>query len=69
MFYIFIRACRKYGFTYSLNSCGELKLSLFPNGTFYNIEIKQGYYNRSYFKLFLYAIKRMKEHRKEFAYR
>lgn len=65
MFYIFLRACRKYGFSYDINANCGLILTLFPHNTFEKIELKQEYYNKNYFKLFLTAIKRMKEYRKE----
>lgn len=64
MFYIFIRACRKYGFSYAINANFGLILTLFSNNTLEKIEIKQEYYNKNYFKLFLMAIKRMKEYKR-----
>ncbi len=64
MFFIFIRACRKYGFTYALSSYHEFSLILRPNGTFENIEIKQEYYESNYFKLLFEAIRKMKAYRK-----
>lgn len=65
MFYIFVRACRKYGFTYALGSYHGFSLILRPNGTFENIEIKQGFYECNYFKLFWKAIRAMKDYRKK----
>lgn len=64
MFYIFIRACRKYKFTYAISTYGGLTIVLRPNNTFKNIEIEQKFY-RNYNKLFLQAIKEMKKYRKE----
>lgn len=64
MFYIFVRACRKYGFTYSLGSYHGLLLILRPNNTFENIEIRQEYYRCNYFKLFFKAIIKMRAYRK-----
>lgn len=65
MFRRFVKACRKYRFSYSINTVYELTLVLHPSGDFYNIEIKQGAYNWNYRKLFSDAIKRMKDYRKE----
>ena len=64
MFFIFIRACRKYRFTYVLSSHHEFSLMLRPNNTFENIEIKQEYYECNYFWLFFNAIRKMKAYRK-----
>lgn len=63
MFYIFVKACRKYKFTYSLNSINGLILSLRPNDALGSIELKQGFYEKNYSKLFLEAIKIMKAYR------
>ena len=68
MFFIFIRACRKYGFTYSITAINGFRLDLHPHNTFEKIEVKQEYYRRNYFKLFLTAIKEMKRYRKERGY-
>lgn len=65
MFYIFIRARKKYGFNFSLNTYGKDALTLRPNNTFEYINVKQGYYNRNYFTLFIKAIKIMREYRKK----
>lgn len=65
MFYIFIRACRKYKFTYVMSTYMGLTIILRPNNTFDNIELKQNFYCRDYNKLFLQAIKEMKRYRKE----
>lgn len=69
MFFIFINACKKYGFQFSISTCSELTLVLRPNNTFEKIEIKQEYHNQSYFKLFSDAIKEMKMYRKRCGYR
>lgn len=63
MFYIFVKACRKYGFTYNLNSINGLVLSMRPNDAISSIELKQEIYEKNYSKLFLEAIKRMKAYR------
>ena len=63
MFYIFNKACKKYKFVFSLSTYRELTLTLRPINTFENIIVKQGYYERSYSKLFLKAIKEMKMYR------
>lgn len=63
MFFIFVKVCRKYGFNFSLNTTGGLTLTLKSKNTFENIEIKQEYYNKNYNKLFLKAIKEMKDYR------
>jgi hypothetical protein len=64
MFYIFVRACEKYKFAFSLSTYSELTLTLRPANTFESIVIKQGYYESNYFRLFLRAIKEMKRYRK-----
>lgn len=63
MFFIFVQACRKYNFSYSLNSFNGLTLVLRPNNAFNNIEIKQEPYSLNYFELFARAIKEMKVYR------
>lgn len=68
MFYIFTRACKKYNFDFSLNTYGELTITLKPRNTFENIEIKQKYYYRNFNKLFIEAIKKMKQYREEMGY-
>ena len=65
IFFRFIRACKKYRFSYGLSSVSELILILRPYDNFNNIKISQGYYNWNYRKLFLSAIKEMKNYRKE----
>lgn len=69
MFYIFILACKRYKFSYTLNTVNGLTLKLHPNDTFGFIEIKKEYYERNYFKLFLQAIKKMKSYKKGSEYR
>lgn len=64
MFLYFVKACKKYKFTYILSSYHGLILILRPNNTFDNIEIEQEFYDYSYFKLFSKAIKVMKAYRK-----
>lgn len=64
MFYIFLRACKKYRFSYALHAVNEFIITLHPNDALGFIEVKQEYYNRSYFKLFLKAIKKMRAYRK-----
>lgn len=68
MFFIFVKACEKYGFTYTLNANHGLSLALHPNNGFGFIEVKQEYYNNNYFILFLKAIKRMKKYKKGCVY-
>lgn len=68
MFYIFLRACKKYKFSYALHAVNELSITLYPKDILGFIEVKQKYYERNYFKLFLRAIKKMKEYRKENGY-
>ena len=63
MFFIFIRACRKYKFAFALSTYGGFTLTLRPNNTFENISIDFGY-NRNFNKLFMTAIKEMKLYRK-----
>ena len=64
MFFIFIRACKKYKFTYALSSYGGLTLTLRPNNSFENIKVCQKYQYPTHFKLFLVAIKKMRAYRK-----
>lgn len=64
MFLIFIKVCNKYKFSYAINAINGLILTLHPNDSLGFLEIKQEYYEKNYFKLFLRAIKRMKEYRK-----
>lgn len=65
MFFIFNRACKKYEFAYSLNASGESYLMLHPNDTFENIKVSMGYCSDNFTKLFLMAIKKMKEYRRK----
>ena len=68
MFVIFLAACRKYKFTYSINANHGLTLHLYPDNMFGFFEVKQEYYARNYFMLFLEAIKKMKDYRKGCVY-
>lgn len=58
-FFLFIRMCRKYGFTYVLNTYQEMSMILRPNDTFDNITIKT---DRGYVDLFKRAIFLMKDY-------
>jgi hypothetical protein len=69
MFFIFIKACKKYNFDFSLGTYGELTIVLKPKNTFENIEVKQKYYyNRDFNQLFIKAIRAMKRYREERGY-
>lgn len=61
-FWLFLRACKKYKFTYSLYSYCDLRLDLMPINTFEHIKVKENCYNKNYNKLFIKAIKIMKEY-------
>lgn len=63
-FWIFLRTCRKYKFTYSLYSYCGLVLDLRPPNTFEYIQLKEDYYccNKNYNKLFKKAIAEMKRY-------
>lgn len=65
MFFRFIRACKKYKFTFALSTYGGLTLVLRPNDTFENIKFDEGYCYNGYHRLFKKAIKEMKEYRKK----
>ena len=69
MFYIFLKACKKYKFDYTLHALNDFVVTLHPKDNFGFVEVKQKYYVKSYFKLFVKAIKKMKEYRKENGYR
>ena len=60
IFFRFVLACRRYEFTYALNTYGGAILILRPNNTFDNIKIEWKY---SYHKLFKEAIIEMKKYR------
>lgn len=62
-FWLFINACNKYGFTFSLSTHGQTAIMLRPNNTFENLYINQDCYNRGFGKLFSKAIKEMKRYR------
>lgn len=63
MFFIFIKMCKKYKFTYAISVVNGLSIMLYPNDALGFIEVRQAYYDRSYLKLFLKAIKKMKAYR------
>lgn len=65
MFYIFLKACKKYRFAYALHAVNEYIITLHPKDALGFVEVKLEYYDRNYFKLFVKAIKKMKEYRKE----
>lgn len=60
MFFIFIKACKKYKFSFVLNTYGETSIILKPNNTFENIYV----YENNFHKLFVTAIKKMRMYRK-----
>ena len=64
MFSIFVNACKKYRFSFSLSTHGQIAIMLKPNNAFGNIYINQGYHD-NFNKIFLKAIKEMKRYRKE----
>lgn len=66
MFFRFVRACKKYNFTFVLSTYGGISLILRPNNTFENIELKEYCYNLN--KILLEGIKVMKKYRKENSY-
>lgn len=68
MFFIFIIACKKYEFSFTLNAHSRLTLTLYPSNSFESIDIDQGYFNYNFTKLFLSAIKEMKTYRKMVGY-
>ena len=69
MFFIFLRACKRYKFVYTLHAINEFSITMHPKEALGFVEVKLEYYDRSYFKLFVKAIKKMKEYRKENGYR
>lgn len=68
IFSIFARACKKYGFSFSLSTHGQISIMLMPNNAFENIYINQDYFNRNFNKIFLRAIKEMRQYRAERSY-
>lgn len=64
MFFIFIKACKKYKFTFSFLTHGKLILTLYPNNSFDVISIRYDYNNFKYNRMFLEAIKKMRDYRK-----
>lgn len=63
VFFMFIRACKKYRFTFALSTYGGISLIIRPNNTFENIKFNEEYFNLN--QMFLKAIKEMKKYRKE----
>lgn len=61
MFFIFVKVCKKYRFSYVLSTYGGLSLMLRPMDTFDNIKLEEKYID--YYKIFLKAIIKMKEYR------
>jgi hypothetical protein len=68
MFLIFIWACRKYKFSFTLSTHGQTAMMLNPNNAFEHIYINQSYYDNGFNTLFSKAIKEMKRYRKERGY-
>ena len=66
IFFRFIRACKKYRFTFVLSTYGGLSLILRPNDTFENIKLEEKYID--YYKILLKGIKEMKKYRKRRRY-
>lgn len=64
MFYIFLRACKKYKFDYTLHALNDFVVTLHPKDNLGFVEVRQKYYDKNYFKLFLRAIKKMKAYRR-----
>lgn len=62
MFFVFVRACKKYNFTFVLSTYNEISLILRPNNTFENIKLEEHYYNLR--KILSRGIKVMKKYRK-----
>ena len=63
MFLKFVRACRKYRFTFALSTYGGLSLILRPKDTFENIVLRDDRYC-NYSKIFNDGISKMKEYRR-----
>lgn len=59
----FVRACRKYKFSYVLNTYGKMTLIIRPHNTFENISFENENWN--YRKLFKDAVKEMKSYRQK----
>ena len=64
MFAIFVWACKKYGFSFSLTTHGQISIMLTPTDAFESIYVNQSNYSYNFNKLFLKAIKEMKLYRK-----
>lgn len=65
MFFIFIRACKKYKFSFMLNTHGDTTLILKPTNTFESINISREHFDCGFNALFLKAIKEMKRYREK----
>ena len=65
MFYIFIKACEKYGFYFSINSNSVQAMSLRPKNTFESITVERDRFDYNFNNLLLKGIKTMKMYRKE----
>lgn len=61
MYNVFLKMCKKYRFTFALNTYGSLSLTLHPNDSFKKIYLNEKYYKHN--KLFFRAIKEMKQYR------
>lgn len=61
IFYRFVRACKKYKFTFVLSTYGKVTLILRPVNTFKNIELEEDYYDLR--SILLRGIKTMREYR------
>ena len=69
MFFIFLKACKRYAFTYALSSYGGLTLILRPINTFNNVVIEEKFTEfDNYLTLFFNAIKEMKRYREKRGY-
>lgn len=59
MFFIFVKACKKYKFNFILNMHGKTAITLIPENTFENIVLYRKH-SESLNMLFVRAIKKMK---------
>lgn len=59
----FVKACRKYQFTFAMSTYGGLTLVLRPMNTFENITLSEDYLN--YSKILKRGIKKMKHYREK----
>lgn len=69
MFTIFVLACKRYKFAYTINAIHGVSLCMYPYDSFGDINVSQEYYEINYTKLFIKAIKKMKWYRKEVGHR